>query len=94
MMFSTPRTRSNLRVFGGSSHPELTRTVAKKVGVRVGNIKLSRFANHELNVQLMENCRGHDIYIIQVCYYHYISSSLVSVSLIHRQEGDLSPTMT
>ena len=64
-MFSTPRTRSNLRVFGGSSHPHLTKKIAKKVGVKVGDVKLSRFANRELNVQLLENVRGQDVYIIQ-----------------------------
>ena len=64
-MFSSPRTRSNLRVFGGSSHPELTKKVAKKVGVRVGDVKLAKFANQETNVQILENVRGQDIYVIQ-----------------------------
>lgn len=40
-----PRRRFNLRIFGGSSHPELTKLVAKKVGVRVGQNKLKKFAN-------------------------------------------------
>lgn len=59
------RSRSDLRVFGGSSHPELTKKVAKKVGVRVGELKLHRFANKETSVQLLENVRGQDIYVIQ-----------------------------
>eukprot|EP00095_Tigriopus_kingsejongensis_P001814 snap_masked-scaffold10_size831480-processed-gene-3.4 protein:Tk01814 transcript:snap_masked-scaffold10_size831480-processed-gene-3.4-mRNA-1 annotation:"hypothetical protein A1Q1_04580" len=64
-MYSSPRTRSNLRVLGGSSHPELTRAVAKKVGVRVGETHLEKFANRETRVELKENVRGQDIYILQ-----------------------------
>ena len=63
-MHST-QTRSNLRVFGGSSHPELTRLVARKVGVRTGDLTLARFANAETRVELRENVRGQDIYIMQ-----------------------------
>ena len=58
-------TRSNLRIFGGSSHPTLTKKVAKKVGVRVGSTKLAKFANHETNVQILENVRGQDVYVMQ-----------------------------
>ena len=36
---SSGRHRFNLRVFGGSSHPELTRQVARRVGVRVGEAR-------------------------------------------------------
>lgn len=64
-MFSSHRTGSNLRVFGGSSHPQLTSAVAKKVGVRVGFTKLAKFANQETQVELKENVRGQDTYILQ-----------------------------
>ncbi len=64
-MDHSPRRRFNMRIFGGSSHPELTRLVAKKVGVRVGNTKLRKFANKETNVELTENVRGQSIYVIQ-----------------------------
>lgn len=55
---SKERTRSNLRIFGGSSHPNLTKTIARRVGVQVGEIKLTKFANNETNVDLKENVRG------------------------------------
>ena len=54
-------------MFGGSSHPALTRLVARKVGVRVGETNLVKFANQETSVKLLENVRGQDIYVIQVC---------------------------
>ena len=52
------RTRSNLRIFGGTSHPSLTKAIARRVGVRVGELTLKKFANNETNVGLQENVRG------------------------------------
>ena len=52
------RTRSNLRVFGGNSHPSLTKSIARKVGVQVREVKATKFANNETNVDLKENVRG------------------------------------
>merc|ERR1711892_951326 len=57
--------RSTMRLIGGSSHPELTDLIAKKVGVRAGKVVLGKFANNETNVQLQEQVGGQDVYIIQ-----------------------------
>ena len=57
--------RSTMRLIGGSSHPELTELIAKKIGVRTGRVVLGKFANNETNVQLQEQVRGQDVYLIQ-----------------------------
>jgi len=57
--------RWNLRVFGGSSNPELSKLVAKKAGVKLGDVTLSKFANNETNVVINEVVRGQNIFIIQ-----------------------------
>jgi len=54
-----------MRLIGGSSHPELTELIAKKIGVRTGRVVLGKFANNETNVQLQEQVRGQDVYLIQ-----------------------------
>lgn len=54
-----------MRLIGGSSHPELTDLIAKKIGVRAGRVILGKFANNETNVQLQDQVRGQDVYIIQ-----------------------------
>jgi len=54
-----------MMVLGGSSHPELTAKIARKVGVKTGRIELGQFKNGETNVMLMDNVRDKDIYIIQ-----------------------------
>lgn len=54
-----------MRIMGGSSNPALTSLVARKVGVKEGKTILEKFANGESRVQLSENVRGQDVYIIQ-----------------------------
>lgn len=54
-----------MMIIGGSSHPELTELIARKVGVKPGRIVLGKFANQETQVQLTDNVRGQDVYVIQ-----------------------------
>lgn len=63
--FNKTSSRSTMRIIGGSSHPELTALIAKKVGVKPGQVILGKFANNETNVQLQEQVRCQDVYIIQ-----------------------------
>jgi len=63
--FNRTSSRSTLRILGGSSHPELTAKIAKKVGVKPGKVVLGKFSNNETRVQLGEQVRNQDIYIIQ-----------------------------
>ncbi|XP_023337861.1 ribose-phosphate pyrophosphokinase 2 [Eurytemora carolleeae] len=57
--------RSSMVVLGGSSHPELTAQIARKVGVKTGRVQLGKFKNNETQVELYDNVRDRDIYIIQ-----------------------------
>lgn len=54
-----------LKIFGGSSHPEMTKLIARKVGARVGEVVLGKFENRETQVELKECVRGQDIYVVQ-----------------------------
>jgi len=63
--FNRTSSRSTMKVIGGSSHPELTDLIARKVGVRPCKILLEKFANNETNVQLLDQVRCQDVYIIQ-----------------------------
>lgn len=58
-------TRSNICIFGGNSHSQLTKDIARKVGIRVGDVQINKFANKEIHVEIRENVRAKDIYLIQ-----------------------------
>ena len=54
-----------MMVFAGSSNPELSEGVARHLGVELGNVKISKFANGEIYVRYLESVRGADVFIIQ-----------------------------
>jgi ribose-phosphate pyrophosphokinase len=57
--------QKRLMVFAGSSHPELSHRIAEHLGVELGEIKLSTFANGETYCRYAESIRGSDVFIVQ-----------------------------
>lgn len=55
----------NIGVFTGSAHPEFAREVCGTLGLDLSPTNIERFSNDCLQVQLTENCRQRDIYIVQ-----------------------------
>ena len=43
----TERKMPNIKIFGGSSHPELAKLVAERLGLDLGKTQLKKFSNHE-----------------------------------------------
>ena len=37
----------NIKIFGGSSHLELAKLIAERLGLELGKTKLKKFSNHE-----------------------------------------------
>jgi ribose-phosphate pyrophosphokinase len=58
-------TRKRMMIFSGSSYPQLAHEVANELGMRVGDVKLSRFANGELYARFAESVRGSDVFVMQ-----------------------------
>ncbi len=52
-------------MFGGSAHPALSAEICADLGVPLRPVRLSRFANDCLEVQLQANCRERDVFVIQ-----------------------------
>jgi ribose-phosphate pyrophosphokinase len=60
---------SRLKLFAGSSNLELSKEVARYLGIELGPMVRKRFADGELYVQIQESIRGCDVYLIQpTCY--------------------------
>lgn len=58
-----------LKVFALSSNEPLATKIAEAVGVDLGEITLSRFADGEINVNIEESARGAHVYIVQSTSY-------------------------
>ncbi|MDH3641641.1 MAG: ribose-phosphate pyrophosphokinase [Gammaproteobacteria bacterium] len=56
---------SNLMIFGGSSNPALAKSVAAELRMDLGAADVARFSDGEVNVEIHENVRGCDVFILQ-----------------------------
>jgi ribose-phosphate pyrophosphokinase len=54
-----------IAVFSGSAHPALSAEICADLGVPLRPVRLTRFANDCLEVQLQANCRERDVFLIQ-----------------------------
>jgi ribose-phosphate pyrophosphokinase len=52
-------------VFTGNAHPQLAQEVAKELSIRLGDADVSKFSDGEISVDINENVRGKDVFIIQ-----------------------------
>jgi len=56
---------NNLMVFAGNANPVLADKIARQLGIPLGDATISRFSDGEVNVEIKENVRGKDVFIIQ-----------------------------
>jgi len=56
---------ANLMVFSGNGNPELAQEIARYLGLPIGNALVSQFSDGEINIEIRENVRGRDVFIIQ-----------------------------
>ncbi|MDY0133085.1 MAG: ribose-phosphate pyrophosphokinase [Desulforegulaceae bacterium] len=55
----------DLTIFAGNSNPSLAEKISEYLGKPLGNSKVTTFSDGEVQVEILENVRGRDIYIIQ-----------------------------
>jgi len=55
----------DFKLFCGRANPNLGKEIAEILGVSLGEISISTFADSEIHVQIDESIRGKDIYIVQ-----------------------------
>ena len=55
----------NLALFAGNANQSLAMEVAHALGLPLGKATVGRFSDGEINVEVMENVRGRDVFILQ-----------------------------
>lgn len=55
----------NMMVFTGNANPELAQQVAKHLGIELGRADVGRFSDGEVMLELLENVRGRDVFVLQ-----------------------------
>ena len=54
-----------LRVFSGNSHPQLAQDICSQLNIPLGETFIDRFANDNIYVQVRENVREKDVFVVQ-----------------------------
>src|SRR3977135_2597885 len=54
-----------MRVFTGNANPKLAQAVVKHMNISLGRCIVGRFSDGEVMVELLENVRGRDVFILQ-----------------------------
>lgn len=59
----------NMMVFTGNANPVLAQEVAKHLGIELGRADVGRFSDGEIMLELLENVRGKDVFVLQSTSY-------------------------
>ncbi|CAM3572205.1 ribose-phosphate pyrophosphokinase [Paraphotobacterium marinum] len=55
----------DMKLFSGNATPDLAQKIADRLYISLGDAKVCRFSDGEVSVEINENVRGNDVFIIQ-----------------------------
>jgi ribose-phosphate pyrophosphokinase len=54
-----------MKVFSGTAHPALARSIAEYLGIPLGKCEITQFSNENTFVRILENVRERDTFVVQ-----------------------------
>ena len=57
--------KHGLQIFACNASRDLAGDIAQRLGLRLGQLEISRFSNDNLRVQIQENVRERDVFVVQ-----------------------------
>src|SRR5512142_489344 len=57
--------KRELKVFTGNANQTLAKEICQKMNIPLGNAVVGRFSDGEINVQIVDNVRGMDVFVVQ-----------------------------
>ena len=82
---------ANLQIFSGTGSVELAGGICEALGIPLGQAQVSQFPNRETKVQIEENVRGLDVYVVQsMCapVNDHLMQLLIMVDALRRASAD------
>ncbi|MCY4642753.1 MAG: ribose-phosphate diphosphokinase [Gammaproteobacteria bacterium] len=87
---------SNLMVFTGNAHPKLAQNMVDYLNVPLGKALISRFSDGEVQVEIQENVRGKDVFVVQPTSMptnDHIMELLIIVDALRRSSAERITTV-
>src|ERR1700683_556099 len=72
-----------IKIFTGTANPELAEEMCRHPGLALGKMKLKRFSDGEINLQILENVRGADCFVVQPTCTPVDSNLMEVLVMIH-----------
>jgi ribose-phosphate pyrophosphokinase len=57
--------QDRLKVFSGNANPALTQEICRHLGVPQAKASVEKFSDGEIYLQILENVRGADVFVVQ-----------------------------
>jgi len=54
-----------IKVFSGNANPALAKEICQQISLPLGNAVVGQFSDGEINVQIVDNVRGMDVFVVQ-----------------------------
>jgi ribose-phosphate pyrophosphokinase len=83
--------RVPLTILSGTSHPALALEAAQSAGVTLTDTQFHRHADSEIHIEIRENVRGHDVFVIQSTSSpanDHIMELLITLDALRRASAD------
>lgn len=74
--------KSNLRVFSGNANRPLAEEIVKELGTELGSCRIGRFADGEIVIDINEDIRGKDLFIVQPTCPPNVNDNLMELMLM------------
>jgi len=75
-------TLEDMKIFSGTANLPLATEIADELGVPLGNLSIKTYADGEIGIQVNENVRGKDVYIIQPTCPPGVNDNLMELILL------------
>ncbi|WP_455476728.1 ribose-phosphate pyrophosphokinase [Bartonella sp. B41] len=79
-----------MKLFCGNSNPRLAENVAKYLNIPLGKATVKRFSDQEIFVELHENVRGQDVFVLQSSSYpanDHLMELLIMIDALRRSSA-------
>lgn len=77
-----PEQFEDMRIFSGRANLPLAEEIAQRLGVNLGDITIRGYADGEIGIQVNENVRGKDVYLIQPTCPPGVNDNLLELVLM------------
>lgn len=85
---------NELKIFSGSSNPDLADEIAKHLNAELGKRNIIKFSNENIKVKIEESVRGKDVFVVQTSCPPVSDNIMEMLIMIHALRGASADRIT